>query len=203
MSETGSSSPVDNPDGSTNGEIILNSEQLFSPQANLQKIDDLLNSPDELGRTLPEVEYITYQPDEFEGGRITTSRIVEPNGGLITLGEQEVLTDNVSGTEYFSSIWANQGKGIGMRMYLEAIKAAIQRGHDFRTDTSLQSEEAVKVWQKLRDKGLAQVVEEFKYDQDIGDYRGYYVVNGNNLPKRIPIRNEEPIIIDENDLTEV
>lgn len=174
------------------GEIVIPQDQLHDPVVTLQRVEELIAQPDDKGQIPPSLRYIVYEPEVFDGGYETATRIVGDDG-ITRIGGFKVITSDEEQAEYFSEINAMPGKGIGRRAYLDAIKGALERGHDFRNDPDHLSDEAVEAWRRLANQGVAQIVEEFEELPTEGDtkYRGYYVVNGNGRPKKLPTRGEK------------
>lgn len=174
------------------GNIAIGQDQLIDPSVTLATVDAMLTQPDEQGRMLPTIEFDGTDTEEL-GSRVksVTDRVRTPDGGVV--GVSQVLIDADGKTEFFTQVTAlEQGKGYGPAIYLKAIKRALEQNHDFRTDPASQTPEAVAMWEKFADEGLASVVEPFTPMEDgSGRSRGYYVINGNDKPKTLPEEKEK------------
>lgn len=76
---------------------------------------------------------------------------------------------------------SQRGKGMGLAIYIAAIEEAQRRGLPFVTQEAGQSEDAKRIWELLRDEGVARVEEEFVEAPELVNGRkkfyGKYVVD--------------------------
>ncbi len=104
-------------------------------------------------------------------------------------GRADVILDGSRGVAHFDGIELDdgtepgsenmRGKGIGSALYLAAIKLAHNEDLPFTTQTAGQSEDAVRIWSRMHDLGIAQEVTPFKEHWELvndrkkffGDYR--------------------------------
>lgn len=184
---TQSSSPeaapqhVDATRGAAVGNIILGQEGLPDPAETLAKIDLLLASPDEEGRMLPKIEVFRDELVKDARGQVAYLSVGYDNAENIGIGRAELVWDYASASEYLRSVRIPGRRGFGRTFYLEMAKQALQRGHDFRNSPNGLKKDGANAWRNLRDLGIASVVEEFR---PFALQYGYYVVNGNNRPKK-------------------
>ncbi|MFZ1301835.1 MAG: GNAT family N-acetyltransferase [Candidatus Microsaccharimonas sp.] len=92
------------------------------------------------------------------------------------------LVSEIHNTErfaHFDGVEIDQsmrGRGIGLATYALAIEISHARNFDFQTQNYELTEHSKKVWERLADKGVAQVVEPFTPsprfdDRFVGKYR--------------------------------
>lgn len=63
---------------------------------------------------------------------------------------------------YFGEKVNNRGRGLGLATYILAIELAHSRGFDFETQNWTLTEHAVKVWEHMAARSVAQVVRPFE-----------------------------------------
>jgi GNAT superfamily N-acetyltransferase len=134
--------------------------------------------------TLPEVTFDPKKKTDF--AFFTREKIdILYSATLVTkIGECDIITtkerSHFDGVE-LSPQW--RGKGFGLATYLHAIEKAAEDGVPFETQDIYQSEHAVRVWTRLGQLGLAEIIEPFQYyftHDEHGDlYTGKY---------RVPLR---------------
>ena len=163
------------------GEVALGSEKLIDPATSLAMINAILEGTDHQGRVLPQIRWFPARPSIDETFVIEKGLVVDSTTGQ-SVGVADKMLDTAAKTGYLGGVGLTPGKGYGMRLYLETARELLAGGFDFRNDPSRCTEAAVGMWHKLRDAGLATPVKEF-HEASPGEYEGYYVINGNNLPK--------------------
>lgn len=168
------------PEAFTGGNVLLDTDQLVDPSVTLQRVSELLSGtgPD----ALPQIQVASAERKDQPG---VSYVFVNTDGEEVATAclsvSDELETENLWWPTVRPSF---TNEGYGTAMYLFFIKQALERNHDFRTDPSGQTDSAVKAWKRLRGLGIAQVAQEFTLPEGAEKYQGYYVVNGNNKPKR-------------------
>ena len=128
--------------------------------------------------TLPNV---TLAPDPSKlvprGGTLTIERNLITHED-ITVGNYTLMWDKKTNERWFHGINIDEtfrGQGFGLATYKEVIEQSVVDGCDFRTEDWSQTEGAKRIWEKLREKGLAEAVSEFTPDGN-GQFTGEYIV---------------------------
>lgn len=130
-------------------------------EPNLQRALDieLLIDPE---HTLPDVSVIPDPEARVPRGRLTFTQSLIVHEGR-TVGSCTLFSNQDTRERWFHGIKVDQrGAGFGMAAYKEVIESAVTDGYNFRTEDLTQTAEAVSIWKKLADCGVAEVVEEFK-----------------------------------------
>ena len=176
------------------GNVAIGQEQLIDPSVTLTTLDAMLAKPDKRGRVLPQIDFDQTDVEELGSGVTSvTDRVRNSEGGVV--GVAQVSITETEQSEFFTQVTAlERRKGYGPAIYLNSIKKALERGNDFRTDPAEQSADAVRVWEDLEEAGVAMKVTEFEKIPGHDTFRGYYVVNGNNRPKVLPIEKEKLVV---------
>jgi len=181
MSEHSAGQPTI-PEEFSGGDILLASDSLVDPGTTLARIDQIVDAPDGEGRVVPDIELelttnggapgVMYYFTNGSGARVAEA--------CLSVSD-EMASDNLWRPTVLEGF---ENQGFGTAMYLYFIRQSLANGHDFRSDMSGQTEDAVRMWRRLRDMGIAQAAQEFSLPTGKESYEGYYVVNGNGQPKR-------------------
>lgn len=163
-------------------EVAMGNETLIDPAVSIATIHAMLEAPDSEGRFLPEIKIPEGSLEDYEGEG-AQKPVFDSSGRRVGIVNMRYDSETRSG--FFGGVEIRPGdakQGYGTSAYLETALEFLEAGADFRNDPAKVTGDARKMWHKLRDAGLAVVVEEF---QETGpdEYTGYYVINGNNLPK--------------------
>ncbi len=169
--------------GSQDVDTNSNEVVLTGPDDTLAAIDGILESTDDMGRKIPKLRHFGGKIKESDELRtVLTSYYDDEDSRDSRVGTSVIELDPDTKQAYFEQVSAVQDRGYGRRIYLDAIKQALEMGYDFRSDVVHQSEDAVGMWKWLEKTGIATRVTEFTKNSD-GTFTGYYVVNGNNRQK--------------------
>ncbi|QQG42146.1 MAG: hypothetical protein HYV90_02415 [Candidatus Woesebacteria bacterium] len=142
-----------------------------------------------------------FKRDESNGSKMSWVReLVDPDGSLpkieleddprqkekhiknILLDGQKIGELSIGGSGKFrhfekvSLSETDRPKGCGLATYLLAIEEAQKDGAVFETTSWYLTEDSVKIWKILAEKGVATVVDEFVQVTDVPQFMGKYRV---------------------------
>lgn len=161
-------------------EVALGGEALIDPKLTMETIRAMLANPDDKGRRIPNIEVTKGKLDDYDPA-VSMPRLIKNESGE-PIGNVTKMYIPETKTGFLGSVIVEPDQGYGTSVYLNTALEFLEQGVDFRNDPSNSSEDAKNMWEKLRDAGLAVAVQEFE-EYEPGHYAGYYVINGNNLPK--------------------
>lgn len=137
--------------------IIKNTMPETDIKLNLRKTVD----PDE---RLPNVDLVINPKKPKAKGTLVPAEYLIMSGGQ-RVGELTLAEDKKSKEAWLNGVQVDEGlrgRGFGTAAYLAAIEKAHAAEEIFRTHDWSQTEDAVKVWKRFIDAGIAEVVEPFR-----------------------------------------